>query len=144
MQFTTSTLLLALAATLSASAIPGFTTILPPSALLAADYPNAVHCGQKNPAVNMAIDNFCNRVNSHGQVANNLTIGTPWARNGVTHDGFRVSITGPTCPGNSRWVPAEYCNAQFHYLCAVRGGPMGAGEMEFGASGCQEWKIERL
>ncbi|KAK0946427.1 hypothetical protein LTR29_002189 [Friedmanniomyces endolithicus] len=121
MHFTTPTLLLALAATLNASAIPGFTTILPPSALLAADYPNAVHCGQKNPAVNMAIDNFCNRENGHGQLANNLTIGTPWARNGVTHDGFR-----------------------FHYLCAVRGGPMGAGEMEFGASGCQEWKIEQL
>ncbi|TKA83897.1 hypothetical protein B0A55_00096 [Friedmanniomyces simplex] len=112
--------------------------------MLAADYQNGVTCGAKNPAVNMAIDNFCNRENAQHQVTNNLTIGLPWARNGVLHDGFKVNIVGPTCPANSRWVPAKYCNAQFHYLCANAGGPMGAGTMEFGAGSCQEWRISRV
>ncbi|KAK1091357.1 hypothetical protein LTR48_006466 [Friedmanniomyces endolithicus] len=117
-----------------------------PDNLLVQDWANGVACGQKNPAVNMDIMGFCNREvgsNNHAS-ANNLTVGHPWARNGVQHDGWKVSITGPICPGNSKLVPSNYCNAQMHFLCANVGGPKGAGTGYFGAGGCHESKIERV
>ncbi|KAK3115161.1 hypothetical protein LTR53_005760 [Teratosphaeriaceae sp. CCFEE 6253] len=150
MQFTT--LILALAASLPTTfgaALPanGPHTGLPsPDHLLANDYTNAVTCGQKNAAVNMAIMGFCNRSVGPGNptLANNLTVGHHWATGGVTHDGWRVKILDKGCPSDSRWVAAPYCNAQLHYLCAELGDARGAGVAYWGAGGCQKWRIEHV
>ncbi|KAK3667533.1 hypothetical protein LTR22_001711 [Elasticomyces elasticus] len=143
MQFTT--ILMALAATTTTLTNAIVIGTIGPNILLANDYSNGVACGQKNPAVNMAIMGLCNREKSptDHSLANNLTIGHPWPRNGVVHNGWKVSIHGPKCPGDSRWVPVEFCNAQFHSVCA-NGGPKGAGLGHFGANGCQEWRIFKI
>ncbi|KAK3659462.1 hypothetical protein LTR56_001352 [Elasticomyces elasticus] len=120
MQFTT--ILMALAATTTTLTNAIVIGTIGPNILLANDYSNGVACGQKNPAVNMAIMGLCNREKSptDHSLANNLTIGHPWPRNGVVHNGWK-----------------------FHSVCA-NGGPKGAGLGHFGANGCQEWRIFKI
>jgi len=135
MHFSSSFLALALAASstsVSASAIPG--NRVSSDVMLAMDYPNAATCGQKNPAINMAIQAYCRR--------DNLVVGTPFARGGMRHNGIKVKIVGNNCPADSRWIPGNYCDAQFHYLCANMAGPNGQGWMRFGANNCQTWVIQ--
>jgi len=134
--------LLALAAITSAFRIPA--NAVSSDLMLQFDYQYSVTCGQKNPAVNTLIDGFCNRKDIRGQLANNLTIGHPWARNGLRYGDYKVHITGPTCPADSKYIPAKYCNAQLHYLCAVSGGDKGMGAMNFGLNGCQSWQLQNL
>ena len=127
---------LALAATTLVSATPIAGNTVSSSLMVTLDYENGVTCGQKNPAINTAIQAYCK-----GPGNNDLTVGTTFSRAGMVHDGMQVLVTGPNCPANSRWVPENYCNAQFHYLCANIAGPKGQGEMHFGANGCQTWTI---
>lgn len=133
MHFTTIFSTLALVASTTATAI----AVSPPNSndLVTDDYANSVKCGQKNPAINMAIQGYC----AHNP--SGLEIGAPFTRGGMIHDGWKVGITGPTCPVSSKWVPAKYCEAQFHYICAV-GGVDGHGWTHYGEKGCQIWSIE--
>ncbi|KAK4550185.1 hypothetical protein LTR36_003152 [Oleoguttula mirabilis] len=104
------------------------------------DFALSTTCGAKNPAVNLAIQAYCSSTSMGARAAGGLAIGSPFARAGMIHDGYKVSIVGPKCPANSKWVPAKYCAAQFHYMCAY-GGAKGAAVTTFGNAGCQIWTI---
>ena len=97
MQLTSILSLLALAATplpTHAAAIFGGD----PEKLITADYDNASICGGKNPQINTLIDSFCERKDRWGYRADNLTVGTPYARNGMVMGSNRLHIVGPNCP----------------------------------------------
>lgn len=133
MHFTLLTTLALAASYATATAIAGVSS----NVMVAEDWNDSVTCGQKNPSVNMVIQNFCDHNNA-------LTVGTAWARNGVVHDGYKVSITGPNCAADSKWIPMKYCNAQFEYMCANVGNAKGVATSHFGKNQCQTWKIEHV
>ncbi|KAK5131294.1 hypothetical protein LTR08_001133 [Meristemomyces frigidus] len=137
MQFTT--LLTTLTLALITTANP---TRPSPNTMVLNDLNNGVKCANRDGgSVNALITNFC-RHNHNGDTLNGVTVGTEWARGGLRYNGMKVSITGANCPANSKWVPSEYCEGQFTWMCAT-GGPKGGNVARFGVNGCQTWKIEK-
>ena len=130
------TLALAASTSISVSAIAIAGSSISSDTMLADEFTNSVTCGQKNPAINMVIEDYCNR--------DDLTVGTPFARGGINHNGIKVNVIGPNCPANSKWIPHKWCTAQFHHLCANVAGPEGQGWMRFGANQCQTWTIQKI
>jgi hypothetical protein len=108
-----------------------------PATQLAHNTKNYNICKQKNPYITDAIRQFC--------ISPGPTVGTTAARNGVTMGGFRVNILPTNCPSNDVWVPPQYCNAQFHYICAT-GYKVGAATTvgRYGVNGCQNWQIDDI
>lgn len=131
MQITSLLTTLALAASASAIAIaiPGVS----PDLQLAQDSTYALACGQRNPAVNKAISNFC----THNIVVDSTANSAVRQYRGP---GVQLNIDGPACPSNSVWVPGQFCQAQFHYICAMGDGS-GMGKGWYGTNGCQTWTI---
>lgn len=117
------------------------TLALSTSTLAATDYENASACAGKNPNTNAAISAFCNIINSSGNYANNMVVPSPYTTNGVAKGGIRVKITGTCSP--KQWVPIEYCQPQFHAMCANGGPKDGLAKKQFGRNGCQTWIIEK-
>ncbi|TKA21760.1 hypothetical protein B0A50_08685 [Salinomyces thailandicus] len=98
---------------------PTPTTATGPNEMVTKDYQNAITCGKKNADINYLIDLFCTS-SAHGtpRESNGFHLGQPaWynlrfpARNG-----WRLQIAGPHCPKDQLWVPAKFCEAQFHYI----------------------------
>lgn len=123
------------ASVLSSVTIMKLTTFLPAlafvaSATAASDYENAMKCGKKNPEINSAIEQFCRK--------GNMIVPSKYAGEGHTYGGIHVAIHGTCEP--QQWVPPEYCNLQFHEICAHH--KHGAGFKRY--NGCQDFRIERV
>lgn len=113
-------------------------TPLTPLTLAATDYENSIACAARNPALNTAIQNFCNCRNSNGKFVNNIVIPSPFARRGATiANNARVRITGKCNP--PQWVPLQYCAPQFHAMRA-----QGVRKRRFGRNKCQVWSLKGL
>lgn len=96
------------------------------------DYKWAVKCGQKNPSVNTAIQQFCSK--------GDIVVPSDYAKWGKSVNGWHVSITGNCNP--PQWVPREWCQKQLTKLCA-NGDAKGLGHQRYGNGGCQGWHVDR-
>jgi hypothetical protein len=115
-----------------------FTTL----ALSASDYENAIICGKKEPATNAAISAFCSNRGPKGRVRDTLLVPSLYAHYGILKKAkMKVFIRGKCSP--PQWVPLNYCNSQFHEMCAQS--PYRWGEMtrKYGNGGCQTWTIKK-
>jgi hypothetical protein len=84
------------------------------------DFENATKCGKRYPRINQAIEMFCGKMKD-GKLTNDLVVPSTYADQGVGTTGYRgdkilVAIKGNCAP--AQWVPYNWCNAQFHDLCA--------------------------
>ena len=99
----------------------------------ASDYENAIKCATKDPDVNTVISQLCAK--------GDITVPSDYAKSGVKYGGIHVSIHGDCFP--LQWVPPQYCNSQFHAICA-RGSEHGTGHARFGDNDCQLFKINKI
>lgn len=110
----------------------------------ASDFQNAVKCGQRFPRINQAIEILCNKMKD-GKPTNDLMVPSTYAQKGVGTTGLKgnkiyVGISG-NC-ATPQWVPAQWCKAQFHDLCANTRDPRGWNWRAHGKGGCQKFKIQ--
>lgn len=86
------------------------------AASAASDYENAIACAQKDPNINAAIDQFCNKKNPDGTLSNDIVVPSSYGNAGASVGGWTVAITASCNP--PQWVPLSACSTQFHELCA--------------------------
>ena len=100
---------------------------------LASDYKHALKCAEKNPYINNAISEFCQK--------QDIVVPSQYAGEGQTYAGVHIAIHGTCEP--AQWVPAEYCVKQLHRICA-KGSKYGTGWSRYGDNDCQKWRIKRV
>jgi hypothetical protein len=102
--------------------VPTILALLTFAALASAatDFENATKCGKRFPRINQAIEIFCGK-KKDGKLTNDIVVPSQYADQGVGTTSFNgnkilVAIKGNCAP--AQWVPYNWCNAQFHDLCA--------------------------
>lgn len=105
----------------------------------ATDMENAITCGRLNPDINTAIDQFCFDKNAKGQFMDNIVVPSTYAAKGSAHGNAKVMITGDCTP--AQWVPLNWCEVQFHDMCASMKEGQGIVQATYGRNNCQIWTI---
>jgi hypothetical protein len=105
------------------------------------DFENAAKCGKRFPRINQAIEIFCGK-SKDNKLTNDLVVPSKYADQGVGITGYEgnkilVAIKGNCEP--AQWVPYNWCNAQFHDLCA--NSEHGYAWRAHGKNGCQKFVI---